>query len=158
MSHDLLLLLRRSPAFARLDDEELLALRDAFRVGEHAPGYVFCREGDRSEDVWMVTGGEVAVSSRGTEIARLRPGDLFGLAALVDGGVRAATCRAAGDVGPCTAARLSRADADRLFRQAAPIAIAFQRAVARQLARDFRQMTARLTRGLGRRGAAIVKR
>ena len=67
MSHDLLLLLRRSPAFARLDDEELHVLRDAFRVGEHAPGYVFCREGERSEGAtgtrtWVHGGGVLQAS------------------------------------------------------------------------------------------------
>jgi CRP/FNR family transcriptional regulator len=149
------MLLRRSPLFAALDDDELARLAGAFRVGEHRAGHVFIREGEAGDDVYLVMAGEVVVLRRGTEINRLRPGALFGLMALVDRGPRAATCRA-DDV--CRVAHLPRERAEQLLHDSAKAALAFQRAVAKQLANDFRALNAVIRKHVGETGAAVMKR
>ena len=66
---------------------------------------------------------------------------------------RSASCAAAGT---CKVARLSKAATEELFHDAAPIALAFQRAVAKQLAKDFRHLNDVLRAQLGNVGSAIV--
>ena len=147
-------LLRRAPAFAALSDGDLGALGEAFRAAEYPAGHTFLREGERGETVFLVVQGEVVVLRAGAEINRMRPGQLFGLMALVDGGPRSATARAADTV---WVAKLSTADASTLAGGSPAVALAFQRAIARQLARDFRHLDALLRQRLGDFGHRRVK-
>lgn len=136
---DLLQLLRRSPVFSRLDEAQLDTLARAFAVDEYAEGHVFIREGERDRALYLLVQGEVEVTHRGVlrELTRLRPGALFGLMALLDESPRSATCRAASD---CKVATLPQDAVARLLADAAPLACAFERAVAAQLAKDFRHV------------------
>ena len=147
-------LLRRSPAFAALADDDLAALAEAFRAAEYPAGHTFLRQGERGDAVFLVVQGEVEVLRAGVEINRMRPGQLFGLMALVDGGPRSVTARAADTV---WVAKLSTAEAQALFAASPTVELACQRAIARQLARDFRHLDALLRQRLGDLGHRRVK-
>ena len=149
-------LLARSRTLAALSQPDLARLAGAFTLREYPDGHVFIREGDSGDEVFLLVGGEIQVLRRGAEMNRMRPGALFGLMALVDAGPRSATCR--GD-GSCQVATLSRADSEALFQRAPAIALAFQRAVAKQLAQDFRHLNELLRQHLGaaQTGAAMLK-
>jgi CRP-like cAMP-binding protein len=133
--------LRAMPHFAELGGDDLAALVAALDVRDHPGGHVFIREGSHADPVFVVLAGAVdVVRERGDSSQRLNrmvEGDLFGLIALVDDAPRSATCRAAG---PCTIGEWPGSVAKLLFNQRAAIARAFQLALARQLARDFRQI------------------
>lgn len=138
-------LLQQNAAFARLAPDLLEALASAFLVTQHPDGHVIARQGERGGEIFVVIEGEVEVSRVHDSVRRtlvtLTAGELFGLVSLVDHHPRAATCTARG---PVTIASLPESAATLLFRAHAPIACAFQKALAVQLAHDFRRLDARL--------------
>ncbi|WP_426446231.1 ATP-binding cassette domain-containing protein [Paenibacillus sp. S-38] len=88
-------------AFPKLDLEQLTQLQSRFRTLRFAPGSVMIREGDPADCAYILISGEAEVVKRGAEgseavAARLGPGQYFGEIALVLGGPRTATVRAAG--------------------------------------------------------------
>jgi len=138
-------LLRTLPHFDTLARDEIDALSSALDVRDYPDGHVFVREGDRGDTIFLLVEGNVQVSrdrhGARQELNRMKPGDLFGLVALVDDSPRSATCRAVGKV---KVGALPKSVVSILFHQRAPIAYAFQLALATQLARDFRQLDARV--------------
>src|SRR4051812_723688 len=111
-------------ALAKLDLDRLgLAAARAQRV-EVQPGAVIVREGDAADAFYIVTGGSVEVLLRhpsGQEIVvnRLSHGEYFGEIALLRGGTRTATVRAAPDE-PAELMALDRATFDELIRESQP--------------------------------------
>jgi len=105
-------------------------------------GEVLVLEEERPDRLFIVIEGSVEVSRQAEDgdrvLALLGPGAMFGLVALLDRGRRAATCvaRSAGRV-----AEMPRDSFDLLYKSNAPLADKFQYAIARQLARDVKQMT-----------------
>ncbi len=138
-------MIRALPHFDALPEKDVDALAGAFDVRDYPDGSVFIREGDRGDTVFLLVDGTVQVThDRGKarkELNRMRPGDLFGLVALVDDAPRSASCRA---LGPCKVGSLPKSVVSLLFNQKAPIAYAFQLALGTQLARDFRQLDRRV--------------
>lgn len=141
--------LRDSPIFDELSDQELELLSRVMVEHVFPQGHVFMAEGDRAtntgEAAFLVIEGDVAVTQNTHigphEVGRMGPGDFFGLVALVDDGARSATCRAATEV---RAAGLTRQAFELLHRQDMGLATRFQYLVARQLARNVRSATAAL--------------
>ncbi len=105
-------------------------------------GEVLVLEEERPDRLFVVIEGAVEVSRQSDQgdrvLAVLGPGSMFGLVALLDRGRRAATCVARG---PGKVAELPRDSFDLLYQSNAPLADKFQYAIARQLARDVKQMT-----------------
>lgn len=143
-------ILADNPDFAHLSPGDLEVLEGAFKVeafpcDADGTGHEFTREGTRPHAAWLILEGEVAVTRASDplqdEISRLRRGDMFGLVALVTEDRRSATCRA---VGPVRVARIEASAFDWILRDHAPLGLALQRAVARQLAADFRKINARV--------------
>lgn len=138
-------LLKANPCFAKLSPEHLEALDAALMVSSHPDGHVLAKQGERGGDLFLVVSGKVEVSRvhehERRVLATLGPGEFFGLISLVDHSPRSATCVAEG---PVEIATLSHAAANFLFHAQAPVACAFQHALAQQLALDFRRIDARL--------------
>jgi CRP-like cAMP-binding protein len=138
-SVDLAAFLRSLACFADLGPGDIDALVAALLVQTHVAGHVFVREGERADSVYLIVSGEVSVGrsrdGKWEDLNRLSKGDLFGLVALVDAGPRSATCRAAT---PAVVGSMPRNVFSLLFNAHAPIALAFQRGLCAQLARDFR--------------------
>ncbi len=140
--------LARLPGFSRLEAADLDALDAAFVRREVPAGQVIVRAGAHDHSAHLLLTGEVGVFGRHgdqeVELDRLGPGTLFGLVPLVDDAPRTSTCRA---LVPSRIASLDRGAATLLSHQTAPIALAFQRALGGELAREFRRLDAR-ARGL----------
>lgn len=138
---DLVELLRTSQDLQPLPDESLAALSHGLVREQLAAGQVVLREGERAKAVYLVIRGEVeVVRVRGDQQLRLNlvgPGDWFGLVAMVSEGPRSATCRA---VGATEIGVLGTSTFALLFNAHADLCLAFQKALARQLARDFRNL------------------
>ena len=132
-------LLRRTPLFAGLADEDLqLLAADAGRV-RYRRGQIVFAEGDSGDFLLLVVTGRLKVITRTGEgdeflLAVLHAGDTLGEVALVDGGRRSATVEALEDV-----------DALRLDRQQVQELMAARPIVSRQLLVAFAQVVRRLT-------------
>lgn len=143
--------LRRNPYLGVLEEVHRQSLAEASIVTRYDRGQAIFREGDHADGVYLLLEGEVTITREAgghlREVALLGPGTLFGVVALVDGTARSASCVA---TCPTRVARVPREVVLLLLNQSAPIAYAFQRAVAGQLARDLRRTDARLREVLAR--------
>lgn len=134
--------LQTIPQFADFNQSELAAFEKAFRVETFADGHVFMNEGDHADAMYLILEGEIEVRRRRKNkagyalIDRKRAGEIVGLIALINNEKHGATAVA---VGAVQAASLPQSAFELLFDTHAPIALHFQRLIARQLARDVRR-------------------
>jgi CRP-like cAMP-binding protein len=141
--------LSQSPLYDDLSGSDIDTLEQIMMVRDYHDGHQFFGERSRAESVYLLMSGEVSVTARGrgsrgaAEIKRMKPGELFGLVALIGHERRSASCRA---VGPVTAASLPRSAFDLLFESNSPLPQHFRLVVARQLARDTRSLLDELRR------------
>jgi CRP-like cAMP-binding protein len=140
---NLLEFLKTVSLFEGFGDNELLALSKALSLADYPADHVFIEEGRRGDGLFLVVEGEVQITRKtaadsGFSILRtIGPGEVFGLIALVDGGPRAATCKAKG---AATVAWLPQGTFIVLNNSHAQLAYHFQHLVARQLVCDARNL------------------
>jgi MFS family permease len=84
-------LLQAIPIFAPLPAPQLEGLARALVPEAAAAGTVMMREGDVGEDYCAIAAGEVVVTKKGVEVARLTRGEGFGEIALIEDVPRTAT-------------------------------------------------------------------
>jgi HlyB family type I secretion system ABC transporter len=112
-------LLRRASAFKFLSDEHFGALEPLLQEENFDFGDLIVRQGDPAESFYVVMRGRaraLKIKEDGEEIplAVLKPGDSFGEAALLDGGIRNATVRCSTSV---DVVRIDRNDFLQLLQQ-----------------------------------------
>lgn len=90
--------LREIDLFSALDTGDLRALAASFKEVTFKPGEEIVGENRGGVGFFIIEDGEAAVTVRGSERARLGPGDHFGEIALIDEGLRSATVTAATEV------------------------------------------------------------
>ena len=79
------------PLFASLSEAEREQVAGWFEPRTAAEGVTLAGEGATGYCFFVLAEGHAAVSSNGSQLATLGPGDFFGEIALVDGGRRTAT-------------------------------------------------------------------
>ena len=94
-----------------------------------------CGEGEAGDAAYFIASGAVRVLRRGYLLARLEPGEVFGMVALMDGGPRSASCVTEG---PTRLFRLAREDFEQLFSSGNRFAFQLVDGMARQLVRNLR--------------------
>ena len=106
-------LLKKVPFFEGLPTDEFARVAAKLKRRTAPTGDEIVKQGERGSSLFLVARGVVRVTRRdeGTDrdIATLMAGDFFGEMALLRGGSRTATCRAAT---PCALYELARADLD----------------------------------------------
>jgi small-conductance mechanosensitive channel/CRP-like cAMP-binding protein len=87
------------PMFAQLNENERAQLLAVGRPVLYARGEAIVRQGEAGRSLFIIRRGEASVTLAGTtgEVARLRPGDVFGEMSLLTGEARTATVTAAAD-------------------------------------------------------------
>jgi pyruvate,water dikinase len=83
--------LQRVGLFAEMDRKQARQIARLLKERHYAPGETVIMEGSGGAAFFLIDSGEVIVSAKGEERARLGPGDCFGELALIDGGPRSAT-------------------------------------------------------------------
>ena len=99
MAIDTVEALSRVPLLSGLDSKELERLAGSFAERSFPAGTVVVKQGDeRGIGFFVITDGTARVSSGGTSVAALGPGDHFGEVALIGDRVRTATVTAETDL------------------------------------------------------------
>lgn len=134
-------ILQQNPYFQSLSNDDLNELTSALTLSRHDDGTIFIQEGDTGDTVFLLIEGTVLVTKRFGDseqvIDRLQAGDFFGLLSLMDSEPRAASCLAHGEV---VIASLDQETYQALVNGSARIALAFQRALGRQIAINYRNI------------------
>ena len=133
--------------FLGMKPQEVEVIAGAMREDAWWDSSVVVQQGDRKGAIYFVLEGTVSVERRMDNgeivtVGTLGPGAVFGILAVLDGVPRAASCVAQGTV---RCAIMDRKDFMDLMNGATPLALRFQMAVLRCLARDIRSTNARLT-------------
>jgi len=79
------------PLFASLTSQELDELASWFETKTAGEGVRLAGEGASGYSFFVIADGNAVVTSNGSELATLGPGDFFGEIAILDGGRRTAT-------------------------------------------------------------------
>jgi CRP/FNR family transcriptional regulator, cyclic AMP receptor protein len=87
-------LLQRVPLFADFERRDLQRLARSFKERTFREGSTIASEGKGGAGFFVIEDGQATVSIRGSERAKLGPGDYFGEIALIDDGGRSATVTA----------------------------------------------------------------
>ncbi len=85
------LLLRDVPLFAELSGEELYPVAEIASLSEIGPDDQVVKQGDPSDDLYVVVEGTLRVVRDGADVDRLRAGQAFGELGVLDGEPRSAT-------------------------------------------------------------------
>jgi len=90
--------LQRTQLFADMDRRQAEQITRLLKERRFAKGETVIMEGSGGAAFFIIDSGEVTVSCKGVELAKLGPGEHFGEIALIDGGPRSATVTAATDL------------------------------------------------------------
>jgi putative ABC transport system ATP-binding protein len=77
--------------FSALNPAELTRIAETATLRHFEPGEVIIREGDKGDELFLISEGEVEVMRHDHEVARLGPAEFFGEGALISGEPRNAT-------------------------------------------------------------------
>jgi len=138
--------LRAIDAFVEFPDHDIALLDGISRMVTFPPDSTIIEQDERARAAYVLFEGEVEVVRRlpggtRTRLAMLQHGAVFGAVALLDGGTRAASCRAASEV---KALEIMAADFQRLTEASTPLGARFLMLVCRQLVRDLRYTNQRI--------------
>tara|TARA_B100000575_G_scaffold227294_1_gene187983 strand:+ start:222 stop:713 length:492 start_codon:yes stop_codon:yes gene_type:complete len=133
--------------FTGMSKSEVEVVAGAMREDAWWDGSVVVQQGEQKGSVYFVLEGVVRVERKKetgeiVTVGRLGPGAVFGVLGVLDGVERAASCLAEGTV---RCAIMERKDFIDLMNGATPLAMRFQLAVLRCIARDIRSTNNRLT-------------
>jgi hypothetical protein len=118
------------PLFAGLTQAQTEEVSQLFKERRFAAGDTIIREGSGGAAFFLIESGELVVTCRGEERARLGPGDGCGELSMIDQGTRSATVTAATDV---VAWGLTYWDFQPLVEQNGPIAWNLLQTLAKRL-------------------------
>jgi CRP/FNR family cyclic AMP-dependent transcriptional regulator len=140
--------LRQTPAFQLLDDEELAELTAHVDERTFAPGQVVFQTGEPGGAMHVVLSGRVEVflldgDRRRVVLNELGPGEIFGELSLFDGDPRSASVRA---VEPTRTFLIDRADLERLFARRPQAALDVLTVMSRRLRRTDLLLSQRVAR------------
>ena len=125
--------LKQIPLFADLSTEDLAKVQSLFKERRFAPGETVTKEGSGGAAFFLIESGEAAVMVRGQPRPGMKAGDFFGEIALIDGGERAATVTAVGEL---VCHGLTYWDFQPLVKENASIAWALLQVLAKRVRAD----------------------
>ncbi len=134
MSQDTASILKGSPLFSSLDDDDLTKIANISRERQFAAGERLISKGDSSAlGMWIVLDGEVVVSSDGNTLATFGTGEHVGETALVSNEPRSADVDASVTT---TTLQITRWELRGLMKEHPSLAVGILDAMASRLAKS----------------------
>jgi len=136
-------LFRSIPEFSEMTNAELDTLERAMVVRDHPDGETFLCEKGGANDLFLIVEGEVEIAheesgGHGEQIVKtMRPGELVGLHSLITHRPSSVCCRTKGKT---VLASLPLTAFNLLYQSNSALTHHFQRVMARQLVRDYREV------------------
>jgi CRP/FNR family cyclic AMP-dependent transcriptional regulator len=90
--------LQRVPLFADLNKHEVKQIARLFKERRFSEGETVVQQGSGGGAFYVIDSGEATVFVGGEEYSTLKPGDYFGVIALIDEGTRMATITASSEL------------------------------------------------------------
>lgn len=130
-------LLRSIPLLAGLDAAQLAEIATLARVAKHPARAVVVTQGEPATALFAIIQGRLKVVScgpdgRDTVLGIMAEGEVFGEVALLDGGLRSATCTA---IEPCELLIIDRSEFMKLLESSPSIAVKLLDVLAQRLRR-----------------------
>ena len=116
---DKVLVLRDVPLFRELSGEELYPVAEIASIEAIDAGVAIVKQGDPSDDLYVVLEGSLNVVKDGSQVGNLGPGKTFGELGVLDGEPRAATVEAES---ACRLLRIPRAELEALLDESPEVA------------------------------------
>ena len=154
--------LRFVEVFDSFDDRELELLAGIMHVRQYVAGESVFRKGDRAAACYVILAGsiDIIVEAEGkapNTVATLTTGRMFGEIALVDGGLRSATCKTS--AGGAELALLGRNEFDQIFNAGSPFAYKLMDLIGERVVERVRKAAGELLGVvLNERGASVITR
>ena len=137
--------LAKIPHLADVPLSKIDSITDVIESCEFVDGDTIIQEGEVDDGVYVVLAGQVEIVTKFSDMQHIiachGPGEFFGLVSVIDNGPFFASARAKGKV---RVGCFKRSDFYRLSRGEGEVALAFQRAIGAQLAKDFRGLNGQL--------------
>jgi len=135
--------LQSIPEFSEMTNQELDTLEHAMVVRNHPDGETFLCQENGANDLFLIVEGVVEIvheeaSGHGEQVIKImHPGELVGLHSLISHRPTGVCCRTRG---PTKLASLPLSAFNLLYQANSLLTHHFQRVIARQLARDYREV------------------
>ena len=131
------------PEFSELTNEDIDMLERVMVVRDHPDGETILCQGHGADDLFLIMEGEIEIlhekqNERGYQLIKtMKPGELLGLHSLITHRPTSVCCITKGKTKLAT---LPRSAFDLLYQANSALTHHFQRVVARQLVRDYKQV------------------
>ena len=135
--------LQTIPEFSEMTNDDLDRLEHAMVVSDFKDGEVFLNQDQGADDLYLIIEGTVEIrhdeaTGHGAQIIKtMQPGELVGLHSLISHRPTGVCCCAKGQT---KLASLPMNAFNLLYQANSPLTHHFQRVIARQLVRDYRQI------------------
>jgi len=123
-------ILSSNALFRSIPPDHIELLLDRLKPVNYTPGEKLFAAGSPGDRLYIIESGEVKLTREGSELKRLKAGEILGEIALLTGGSRTAAAEAIGEV---IALELTRKDFDHLSRQAPEIGEAVRNLASQRL-------------------------
>jgi CRP/FNR family cyclic AMP-dependent transcriptional regulator len=145
-------IVQKIPLFQRLSFNQIQQVLHVGQMTTHPEGYLLCKDGDKSNAMFILLAGELAVKDGDLELARIKPVETVGEMGLISGEPRCASIEV---VQQCTVILIGKMQFDALLRSDIDMASKIYKNVVDSLCQKLRENNTHLSRVLATAGAAV---
>ena len=129
-------IVRKIPFFKNLSPSQVRAILHVGQITSYSQDEIICRKGEKSNFLFILMSGELAVKDQDQELARIKSVDVVGEMGVVTGEPRCATLQAAQDAAVMLVRKI---DLDRLLKNDPELASKIYRNMIDSLCRKLKE-------------------
>ena len=145
-------IVQKIPFFSKLSFNQIQQVLHIGQMTAHQEGYILCKDGDKSNAMFILLAGELAVKDGDVELARIKPVEIVGEMGLISGEPRCATIEVLQE---CTVIVIGKMQFDALMRSDIDMATKIYKNVVDSLCRKLRENNSSLSKVLATAGPGV---